>query len=56
MILATSDAWLKSHLSHQPSKPGYYIVDCWIYSVHFLLDDIGKEHKHFKDFKDSSLE
>ena len=33
IMLGTSDAWLTSHLSQQPSKPAYYIVDCWI-SVH----------------------
>ena len=30
-ILGMSDAWLTSRLFHQPSKPGYYIVDCQIY-------------------------
>ena len=29
-ILGTSDTWLTSHLSHQPSEPAYYIVDCRI--------------------------
>ena len=29
-ILGTSDAWLTSHLSHRPSEPAYYIVDCRI--------------------------
>ena len=28
--LEMSDAWSMSHLSHWPSEPGYYIVDCWI--------------------------
>ena len=32
IILRTSDAWLTSHLSHLPSKPAYYIVDCRISS------------------------
>ena len=27
-ILGTSDAWSTSRLSHQPSEPAYYIVDC----------------------------
>ena len=30
-ILGTSDAWSMSRLSHWPSEPGYYIVDCRIY-------------------------
>ena len=29
-ILGTSDAWLTSCLSYQPSEPAYYIVDCQI--------------------------
>ena len=29
-ILGTSDAWSTSRLSHWPSKPAYYIVDCRI--------------------------
>ena len=29
-ILGTSDAWSVSCLSHWPSKPAYYIVDCRI--------------------------
>ena len=28
--LGMSDAWWTSHLSHRPSEPVYYIVDCWI--------------------------
>ena len=28
--LGTSDAWSTSHLSHRPSEPAYYIVDCRI--------------------------
>ena len=32
-ILGKSDSWLMSHLSHQPSKPAYYIVDCQISSL-----------------------
>ena len=30
-ILGTSDAWSMSRLSHLPSKPAYYIVDCLIF-------------------------
>ena len=30
-IFGTSDTWSKSRLSHQPSKPVYYIVDCQIF-------------------------
>ena len=29
-ILGMSDAWSTSRLSHRPSKPAYYIVDCRI--------------------------
>ena len=29
-ILGTSDTWSTSHLSHRPSEPAYYIVDCRI--------------------------
>ena len=29
-ILGTSDAWSTSRLSHRPSEPAYYIVDCRI--------------------------
>ena len=32
-ILGTSDAWSTSRLSHRPSKPAYYIVDCRISSL-----------------------
>ena len=32
IILGTSDAWSTSRLSHRPSKPAYYIVDCQISS------------------------
>ena len=31
-ILRTLDAWSMSHLSHRPSEPAYYIVDCWIFT------------------------
>jgi hypothetical protein len=30
-ILGTSDTWLTSHLSHRPSEPVYYMVDCQIF-------------------------
>ena len=30
-ILGRSDAWSPSRLSHRPSKPAYYIVDCRIF-------------------------
>ena len=29
-ILGMSDTWSTSLLSHWPSEPAYYIVDCWI--------------------------
>ena len=32
IILGTSDTWLTSHLSHQPSEPAYYIVDWKIFT------------------------
>ena len=32
-ILGTLDAWSTSRLSHRPSKPAYYIVDCRILDV-----------------------
>ena len=32
-ILGTSDTWSTIRLSHRPSKPVYYIVDCRIYTV-----------------------
>ena len=31
-ILGTSNAWSTIHLSHWPSKPAYYIVDCQIFA------------------------
>ena len=30
-IFGTSDTWSTSHLSQQPTKPAYYIEDCWIF-------------------------
>ena len=38
IILGTSDAQSKSHLSQQSSKPAYYIADCWIKSPVFSYD------------------
>jgi len=35
-ILGTSDAWSTSCLSHRPSKPVYYIVDCQISRVEWI--------------------
>ena len=32
-ILGTSDTWSTSRLSHRPSEPAYYIVDCRISSL-----------------------
>ena len=37
IMLGTSDAWSMSRLSHQPSKPAYYILDCRISGRNFLL-------------------
>ena len=33
MIFATSDAWLMSRFSYQPSDPAYHIEDCRISDV-----------------------
>ena len=30
IIFRTSEAWMTSRLSHRPSEPAYYIVDCRI--------------------------
>ena len=30
IMLGASDTWSMSHLSQRPSKPEYYIKDCWI--------------------------
>ena len=30
-MVGTSDAWLMSHSSQQPSELVYYIVDCWLF-------------------------
>ena len=32
-MLGTSDAWSTIRLSHRPSEPAYYIVDCRILKV-----------------------
>ena len=31
IIFGTSETWLTSRLSHRPSEPAYYIVDCQIW-------------------------
>ena len=33
IMLGTSDTWWTSHLSQQPSKPAYHIVDCGILTI-----------------------
>ena len=33
-MLGTSDPWLTSCLSHRPSEPAYYMVDCQISKYH----------------------
>ena len=33
IILGTSDTWTTSGLSHRPSEPAYYIVDCRILAL-----------------------
>ena len=43
-VLEMLDTWLTSRLSHQPSKPVYYIVDCQI--LYEILDN-GNEEKIF---------
>ena len=45
ILLGTSDAWSTRHLSQQPSKPTYYIVDCWIYNLPHFLDSMFIRHK-----------
>ena len=37
IMLGTSDAWWMSRLSHQPSKPAYYIVDWRIFDIKLWL-------------------
>ena len=37
IILRTSDACSTSRLSHQPSKPAYYIIDCRILGSDTIL-------------------
>ena len=44
-ILATSDTWSTSRLSHQPSEPAYYIVDCRIFTC--LLYRVGRVYEFF---------
>ena len=40
-IVRTSDTWLTSLLSHRPSKPAYYIVDCRIlYDIRFCNPEL----------------
>ena len=39
-ILGTSDPCSTSHLSHRPSEPGYYIVDCRILNVMILCSEL----------------
>ena len=36
-MLGTSDAWSTSHSSRRTSEPAYYIVDCRIYTLGYLL-------------------
>ena len=33
IMLETSDTWSMSRSSHRPSKPVYYIEDCWIFRI-----------------------
>ena len=41
IMLRTSDAWSTSHLSQQPSKPAYHIVDCRILGLKGLQGSGG---------------
>ena len=62
-ILGTSNAWLMSRLSHRPSKPAYYIVDCrilelrfkngerYFYLCYMQLPNFGKNVPHFEKVK-----
>ena len=36
-----SDAWSTSPLSHRPSKPAYYIVDCRIFEAYTVSLILG---------------
>ena len=49
-ILGTSDAWLTSHLSHRPSEPAYYIVDCQIFCVKLFQNHAEFSKKLSQDF------
>ena len=40
IILGTLDTWSTSHLSHRPSEPAYYIVDCRISTLYFCAIQI----------------
>ena len=42
-ILGTPDAWSTSRLSHRPSEPVYYIVDCQILGL-CGGDDLLRQH------------
>ena len=54
-MLGTSDAWSTSHLSQQPSKPAYYIVDCQI--LHASISSISLESwGHWPDQAKPTLE
>ena len=51
-ILGTSDAWLMSCLSHRPSKPVYYIVDCRISKLEIPIwfKDLNRKNVHVAKF------
>ena len=57
-ILGTSDAWLTSRLSHRPSEPAYYIVDCRIenYSRVAKEGSSQRKKKHREIFKNHNKE
>ena len=47
-ILETSAAWSTSRLSHRPSKPAYYIVDCQIFNQ--IYCDFSQIYYDFNQF------
>ena len=55
-ILGTSEAWLTSHLYHQPSKPAYYIVDCRISNCKLELQVQNPKDQKNITFKQSKAQ
>ena len=53
-ILGTSDTWSTSRLSHRPSDPAYYIVDCRISDNQIKYENSVKIMTQPSDIPDSS--